>query len=190
VKARDPVDRAVRALDRGELVVYPTDTLLGIGARADRPEAVARLLEAKGRPARTPLSVAVSSYEEIEPWTVLDPSARSVARDRLPGPYTLILRASPRARRELAGPVLGPGGTVGLRIPDHPTARALAHRCGPIVSTSANRHGQPPARSLSAARAAFGDRVRVYLAAQPAPSGRPSEILDLTGARPSTIRRA
>ncbi len=120
---------------------------------------------------------------------MLDPSARSIVRARLPGPYTLIFKASPRARRELAPAVLGPGATIGIRIPDHPTARALARRSGPIVSTSANRHGQPPAPTPAAARAAFGRWVRVYLPAQPEPSGRPSEILDLTGARPRPIRR-
>ena len=157
------LDRAVRALDRGQIVVYPTDTLLGLGARADRPAAVRRLIDAKGRSPSQPLSVAVSSYEEVEAWAQLGDAARSEIRRRLPGPYTLLLRGSPKARRELAANVIGAQGSIGLRIPDHPTARALAHRVGPIVATSANPHGAPPARSISEARRYFGRRVSVYL---------------------------
>lgn len=184
-----PLDAAVRALNAGELVVYPTDTLLGLGARALDPGAVSKLIEAKGRAPTQPLSVAVGSYEEAEPWTQLSPARRAELRDRLPGPYTLLIPSSVLARRELAPAVLGPEGTLGLRIPDHPIARALAARCGPIVSTSANRHGEPPARTPAEARDAFGDRVQVYLPARPPPSGRPSELIDLTGARPRRIPR-
>lgn len=187
--ARAPLDRAVRALDRGGLVVYPTDTLLGLGARADRPAAVARLLKAKGRPGGMPLSFAVSSYEEVEAWARLTDAARSEMRRLLPGPYTLLLPGSSRARAELAAGVRSEDASVGIRIPDHPVARALAAQCGPIVSTSANRHGEPTARDVRAARRAFGDLVEVYLPARPPPSGRPSEILDLRGRRPVPVAR-
>jgi L-threonylcarbamoyladenylate synthase len=183
------IDRAARVLGRGGLVVYPTDTLLGIGARATDRRAVARLRAAKGRGPRSPLSFMVSSFEEVEPWVELDPPRRAALRALLPGPYTLLLTPSGRARRALAPGLLGPGGTVGIRIPDHPVARALAARAGPVVSTSANRHGAPPARSLAAARRVFGRAVGCYLAPTPPPRGRPSTIVDLTRARPRTIRR-
>ncbi|MCI4357545.1 MAG: threonylcarbamoyl-AMP synthase [Thermoplasmata archaeon] len=185
-----PLDRAVRALEQGELIVYPTDTLIGLGARADRASAVRRLIRAKGRSPSQPLSFAVSSYEELEPWAALGEGARTEIRRRLPGPFTLLLRASPNARSHLAPAMLGDGGTVGVRIPDHPVARELARRAGPIVSTSANPHGAPSARTLTEARSYFGASVSVYLAARPAPSGRPSEILDLTGSVRSTVRRS
>lgn len=185
----DPVDRAARALARDRLVVFPTDTLYGLGARADRPSAVRRLLMAKGRPPSIPLSFAVSSYEEIERWASLDPPARAEVRGRLPGPYTLLLRANAHARRSLAPAVVGPGGTIGVRIPDHPIARRLAFRSGPVVATSANRHGRPPARSIEAARRTFETAVEVYLDGPPAPRGRPSQIIDLTGGAPRAVPR-
>jgi L-threonylcarbamoyladenylate synthase len=183
-------DRAVRALDRGELIVYPTDTLLGLGARADRPAAVHRLLEAKGRSPSQALSIAVSSYEELELWARLELGTRAEIRRRLPGPFTLLLRASPRARRDLAPSVIGAKGSIGVRIPDHPTPRALARRVGPLVATSANPPGAPTARSISEARRYFGGKVSVYLPDRPAPSGKPSEIIDLTGPVARSVRRS
>ncbi|MCI4322099.1 MAG: threonylcarbamoyl-AMP synthase [Thermoplasmata archaeon] len=181
--------RAVKALRRGGLVVYPTDTLLGLAARADDPAAVQRLIEAKARPGTLPLSVAVSSLEEVDRWTDLSDPRRAWIRRHLPGPYTALLPASSEARTTFAPSVLGPGGTLGIRIPDHPLARSLAELVGPMTATSANRHGEPPARSLAEARRTFGGDVAVYLDGAPAPSGRPSELVDLTGARPRSVRR-
>jgi L-threonylcarbamoyladenylate synthase len=189
VSAPGPIDRAVRALGRDQLVVYPTDTLLGLGARADRPDAVGRLVALKGRPPTSPLSFMVGSYEALEPWAELTETARAAVRTLLPGPYTLLVPASPTARRRLAPEVLGGRGTVGIRIPDHPVARALARRAGPVVSTSANLHGSPPVATVGEARRGFGAAVVVYLPARPAPTGRPSSIVDLTGERPTVHRR-
>ncbi|HYA58449.1 MAG TPA: L-threonylcarbamoyladenylate synthase [Thermoplasmata archaeon] len=179
---------AARAMAAGALVVYPTDTLLGLGAKAtDRP-AVERLLAAKGRPPRQPLSVAVSSFEELEPLADLSPAGRRFVRAHLPGPFTILARPSSWARRSLAPAVAG-GRTVGLRVPDHPVARELARRVGPVIATSANRHGSPPARTVADARAVFGGAVSVYLSGRPPPSGRPSELVDLTGRVPRRLPR-
>jgi tRNA threonylcarbamoyl adenosine modification protein (Sua5/YciO/YrdC/YwlC family) len=183
------LDEAVATLARGELVVYPTDTLMGLGARADRPEAVGRLLRAKERPPAQSISFAVSSYEEVERWAELTPERRAELRRRLPGPYTLLLPATPMARRALAPALLSPTGTVGIRIPDHPLARELARRAGPITCTSANRHGRPPARTEEEARRGLGDAIGAYVPARPAPSGVPSTLIDLTGATPRPVRR-
>jgi L-threonylcarbamoyladenylate synthase len=183
-----PAAAAVRALLAGELVVHPTDTLFALAARALDRGAVGRLVVAKGRPDGRPLSVTVSSTEELERWGSLGPGARRFVRDRLPGPYTVLLRPTPPARRALAPEVAG-GPTVGLRVPDHPLARELARRAGPIVATSANRSGSPPARSLAEARRALGRSVAVYLAAPPRPSGTPSTLVDLTADFPRAVPR-
>src|SRR5580700_5735562 len=161
------LERAVRALRNGELVVYPTDTLLGLAARASDPAAVDRLQHAKARPTSSPVSVAVSSYEEIEPLAELDGPRRAWLRRNLPGPYTALLPASPSARMSLAPGVVGAEGTIGVRIPDHPLARSLAELVGPLTSTSANRHGAPPARTVAEARRVFGREVAVYLEGAP-----------------------
>jgi L-threonylcarbamoyladenylate synthase len=183
------LDDAVRAIAAGRLVVYPTDTLFGIGARADSPEALARLVAAKGRPGGMPVSVAVSSTEEFESLADLSPMARHFVRTHLPGPYTLLVRPSAAGRRTLAPDVVGHPGAVGVRVPDHPLARELARRAGPLTATSANRHGRPPSRTIAEARRTFGDAIAVYLTGGPAPSGRPSALVDLTGDRPHPVAR-
>ncbi len=183
------IDRPLRALAAGGVIVYPTDTLLGLGARATDPAAVAHLFALKGRPGGVPISIAVSSYDELERWAELAPPARAWVRRALPGPFTVLARASPRARRSLAPGIVGPGGTIGLRIPDHATARALARAAGPLTATSANRHGAPPCRRIAQARRAFGAEDAANVPAAPAPSGRPSTIVDWTGGRPRFAER-
>jgi len=180
---------AVRALASGGLVVYPTDTLFGLGARADDPDAVRRLADAKGRPPGMPVSVTVSSTEELEALARLAPAARRFVRTHLPGPFTVLVPASPRAQRRLAPPATGPSGTLGLRVPDHPLARELARRAGPITATSANVHGRSPCRTIAEARRAFGSAVAVYLDGPPRPSGTPSQLVDLTHGAPRPVAR-
>lgn len=184
----DPFDAAVRALRTGGLVVYPTDTLFGLGARADDPLAVARLSEAKRRPADLPISVAVSSVEEIERLASLRPAARTFVRTHLPGPYTVIVRLR-RDAPTVAPALKARNGTLGLRVPDHPVARELARRAGPITATSANRHGEPTPDRIAGIRRVFGSAVSVYLDVGPAPSGEPSRLVDLTGATPRRLAR-
>jgi len=184
----DGVAAAVRSLRRGELVVYPTDTLLGLGALAGNRKAVRRLIAAKGRTSTQPISVCVSSTEELERFARVSPAARRFLRRHLPGPFTVLLAPSPEGRRAFA-PAIGGGTAVGFRVPDHPVARELARRAGPITATSANRHGRPPARSAVAARRSFGAAVSCYLFTAPKGSGTPSTVVDLTGAVPREIPR-
>jgi len=183
------VAAAARALASGGLVVYPTDTLLGLGARATDRRAVARLESTKGRTGQ-PLSIAVSSVEELETWADLTPLARRWARRHLPGPYTILVRPSDLASRTLPTTLVPPGGALAIRIPDHEVARELARRVGPIVATSANHHGQPPCRTVAEARRSFGPRVASYVGSGPTPSGRPSTYVDLRGEQARAIARS
>ena len=179
---------AVRALRHGELVVYPTDTLLGLGALARHRRAVERLLAAKGRSASQPISVCVSSTEEVERYALLSPPGRRFLRRHLPGPFTVLLPPSPLARRSFA-PGVGGLATIGFRVPDHPVARELARQAGPITATSANRHGAPSARTPAEARRALGRAASVYLSLGPNGSGSPSTLVDLTGPAPRELVR-
>jgi len=183
------VDAAVRALEGGGIIVYPTDTLVGLGVRATDRRAVARLRELKGRPGGMPISIAVSSLEELERWTRLTSERRRIIRRTLPGPYTVLVPASVMARRKLAPDVLGPDASLGLRVPDHPVAREVARRAGPITATSANRHGEPPSPTVAAARKVFGRAIDAYVTLGPEPSGRPSMILDLRRDELRTVER-
>ena len=130
---------AARAhLRSGGLLVYPTDTLWGLGCSALDGAAVARLLRLKKRSSNG-LSVMIGSPDELWALGERSPVAEALAARWLPGPLTLVLPAA------CALPTgVGRDGTIGLRVPDHPVALALA-RGLPIVTTSANRHGAPPA---------------------------------------------
>ncbi len=183
------VDDAVRALAAGRLVVYPTDTVLGLGARASDRAAVGRLEQAKGRPSGQPISVAVSSLAEVEAFADVSARARRFLRTHLPGPYTVLVRPSPLARARLVPRVFASSGTVGLRLPDHPVARELSRRVGPLTATSANYHGARPCRTVPEARRVFGSRVAVYLSEGSAGSGVPSTLVDLVREEPHAIPR-
>ena len=185
----DDADAAIASLAGGKLIVYPTDTLWGLGASAMDPRAVDALLRAKDRPAGMPISIAVSSVEEAELLVDWSAASRSIARRLLPGAVTILAPASRRARRSLAPSLVAPDGSLGLRVPDHPVAREIARCAGPITATSANRHGDPPCRSVREARRVFGDRVATYVASGPAPSGRPSSLVDLRGTTPRVVAR-
>jgi L-threonylcarbamoyladenylate synthase len=187
---RPTLEDAARALASGDLVVYPTDTLLGLGASALDPAAVERLERVKRRSPGQTLSIALSSAEDVERWADLSTEARAWARRRLPGPYTILVLPSALARRAFGASIVPAGGRLGIRVPDHPVARELARRAGPITATSANLHGQPPSRTPAEARRALGTEVRVYLPATPRPSGRPSTLIDLSGAHPTAVRRS
>ncbi|HTT73977.1 MAG TPA: L-threonylcarbamoyladenylate synthase [Thermoplasmata archaeon] len=184
----DALARAERALRAGRLVVYPTDTLFGLGARASDRRAVGALIALKGRAPDQPIGIAVSSVEEIEPWASIAGPARQFLRTRLPGPFTALLAPSPAARRAFPAAVAG-GARIGVRVPDHPLARELARRVGPITATSANRHGAPPPSTVAAARRAFGPAVAVYLDGPPRPTGTGSTLVDLTGPSPRPVPR-
>jgi len=183
------LSHAVQTLRRGGLVVYPTDTLLGLGALASHRGAVGRLLAVKGRSPAQPISVCVSSTEEVERYAQVSPAARRFLRRHLPGPFTVLLTPSAEARRRFA-PSVGGLATIGFRVPDHPLARELAQRAGPITATSANRHGAPSARTVGEARRDLGRAVSVYLPAVPPGSGSPSTLVDLIGAEPREIVRS
>lgn len=173
---------AVQALHRGDLVVYPTDTLYALGADALDPRAVVRVFEAKERPRGQALSVAVSDLAMLEQIARLTPAARALADRFLPGPLTLILKPDPGVPDALRGAEPG----LAVRIPDHPVALALLEKFGPLTCTSANLHGQRDPATCAEARSQLGGRVAAYLDGGPV-LGQPSTILDLTGT-PRVVR--
>jgi L-threonylcarbamoyladenylate synthase len=172
------VTAAAEVLRRGGIVVYPTETLYGLGALADDGPALERLARAKLRPEGKPLPLIAADREQVARVARLEGVAARLADRLWPGPLTLVLPA-------LSGvhPAITAGtGTVGIRIAGSPVARALAAGAGgPLVSTSANPSGgKPPARveELDATLVAAVDHV---LDAGPAPGGRPSTVVVVEG---------
>jgi len=180
------LDRAVGILRAGGLVAFPTETVYGLGADATNPEAVGRIFTTKGRPLGHPLIVHIGSADVIDAWADdVPPVARVLADAFWPGPLTMILRRTER----VPDIVTGGRDTVGLRVPDHPVARALlAAFGGGIAAPSANRYGRVSPTTAGHVRADLGDDVDLVLDGGPCTVGVESTIVDLTGDEPEVLR--
>ncbi|MBI4416029.1 MAG: threonylcarbamoyl-AMP synthase [Euryarchaeota archaeon] len=174
----------VAVLRNGGLIVFPTDTLYGLGADPYRPEAVTKLFAAKQRPEGLPVSVVVASVDAAKEFAVIPPHAESFCRQWLPGPLTLVFRPTERAPRA----IVSAQNTVAIRVPNHPVALLLAKQFGPLTATSANVHGKPPPVEAWEAQEQLGDSVDLYVDAGPCPVGRESTVVDSTGPEPRVIR--
>ena len=187
----DDVAVAARALRAGHLVAIPTETVYGLGADAENPDAVARVYAAKGRPADHPLIVHLASADAIDDgWAVDVPAwARLLGAACWPGPLTLVLHRGPRAGDH----VTGGQGTVGLRVPSHPVALALLSAFGGgIAAPSANRFGRVSPTDAAHVLDELADVLvagsDVVLAGAASDVGVESTIVDCTGTAPRLLR--
>ena len=129
------VDAAVRALKSGGLVIYPTETLYGIGVDATNPKAIKKLTKYKNRPFGKPYSIVVTDQKMAEEYVELNSVAKNVYREFLPGPLTVISKG----KHKLAKGVESENGTLGIRIPDYKLVIETVRKLGkPITATSAN----------------------------------------------------
>jgi len=142
----------VAALERGEPVIVPTDTVYGLAARADDEVAIARIFELKQRPVDRSLAVLVADIEQAAPLAIIDPRSRLLMQEFWPGALTVVVE-----QREFVLEDFGaPDGTIGLRSPAHEFVRLLAQQVGPIAATSANRHREPTPPEAAGVAAVFG----------------------------------
>jgi L-threonylcarbamoyladenylate synthase len=186
VAGDDGLDQAVAALRRGGLVAFPTETVYGLGADAEQPAAVRRIFTAKGRPTDHPLIVHLGSPDLLDAWAdAIPPEARLLADAFWPGPLTLLLWRSAKVPDE----VTGGRATVGLRVPDHPVARALLTAFGGgVAGPSANRFGRVSPTTAEHVVAELDGNVDVVLDGGACEVGVESTIVDLTGASPLVLR--
>ncbi len=148
---------AAEAVRAGELVVLPTDTVYGVGCDAFSADAVARVLEAKGRGREMPPPVLIHDVRTLDGLAIdVPPYVRDLVERYWPGPLTVIVQAQPSLHWDLGDTF----GTVALRVPDDPIARELLKEIGPMAVTSANRTGQPPATTVLDAATQLGAAVR------------------------------
>lgn len=174
---------AVAALRSGGLACFPTETLWSLSCRADDPAAVVQVFAAKGRPGGVPLAVGFASWEAARAHVAVTPGAEALAAAFLPGPLSLVLHRTDPGLAHVA-----PGlGTLSVRVPDHPIAQAVLAAVGPLVMTSANRHGGPDPRCAEDVVAALGDVDAVVVEADPVP-GTGSTVVDVTGDMPRILR--
>lgn len=191
------LERAAAHVRAGGLLILPTDTVYGIGALASDAAGVSRLLAAKGRDRRMPPPVLVADpAQAFDVVARLPDAARALIGAFWPGALTLVLDA----RADLDWDLGESGGTVALRMPDHPLALELLRRTGPMAVTSANRTGLAPATDAAAALAAFPGRVALaddaagphgadilLLDGGPTPGPVPSTIVSLAGGSPGPV---
>lgn len=161
------IAEAARILRAGGLVVFPTETVYGLGADAASPAAIERLNRVKGRPPEKPYSLHVGSRAQAEALIPsLPPQAARLMDAFWPGPLTIV--------------VPGPHGSIGLRLPNHPVALAFLRACGvPVAAPSANRSGSSPPTDPREAIAALGNDVDCVLDSGPTPMGRESTVVDV-----------
>lgn len=179
--------RAARLLRRGGLVAFPTETVYGLGADATTDRAVAAIYAAKRRPRHNPLIVHVATLAAAQTLVQFDERARKLARAFWPGPLTLVLKRRPGVRiSRLASAGLG---TLAVRIPDSPIAKALIRAAGrPLAAPSANRSGAVSPTRAAHVRRSLGSRVGLVLDGGPCRIGVESTVVDLSGGEARLLR--
>src|SRR2546428_9497301 len=169
--SRDEYEAVCEALDAGRLIVYPTDTLYGLGCDPFEVPAVERVFEVKRRPAAQPVALALTTPDQIPKYAHVTPLAQRVIAKHMPGPVTILLRAT----REAPVPLVSAAGLLGVRVPDHTVAQAITKAFGPITTTSANLHGGASPAPREGARAPLGETGDRYIdrGAPPLRAGAP-----------------
>lgn len=189
IQGDSAVAEAARRLAAGELVAFPTETVYGLGARADDAAAVAAIFAAKGRPADHPLIVHVASADAVPVFArETSPAARRLMHTFWPGPLTLILPRQPG----MAAAAAGGQNSIGLRMPAHPLARALLQAAAEqgvlgVAAPSANRFGRVSPTTAAHVAEEFGPGLCV-LDGGACEVGIESAIVDCTRERPALLR--
>jgi L-threonylcarbamoyladenylate synthase len=173
---------AVVALERGGVVVAPTDTVYGLAAMPGITGAVHKLFQLKGREENKPIPILAGGTAALAGVVRLDGITKKLGEKFWPGPLTLVVSRAPGFVVDL-----GAGEGVAVRVPDSAPMLDLLGFSGPLAVTSANRSGQPPATSVDEARATFGGDVDVYLDGGRC-SGTPSSVISLLGSDPEVVR--
>ncbi len=172
------LERAGTAIREGRVIAFPTETVYGFAARADSNDAVRLLAAVKGRDAGKPFQHLFARVEDAARYGgPLSPIARALAEEFWPGPLTLVL------------PTTG-DATIGMRVPDHPVARAVISFGGvPLAGTSANLAGGPPALTAEAIREEFGDQLALIVDGPPPPRGAASTVVEVRDGAFSILRQ-
>ena len=178
------ISKAIYALKNGDVIVYPTDTLYGLGADIYNDNAVRKVFRIKKRPFNDPLSVAVSDFNELEKIAIADERAKQLVVQFLPGKLTLILEK----KDSVSDIVTGGLNKIAIRIPDNKIALNLLTNFGPITATSANIHGLKTPYIINEINMQLKENIAVYLD-DGRLEGEPSSIVDLTSKQLKILRK-
>ena len=178
---REMIRRAVEVLREGGIIAYPTEAVYGLGCDPRNETALQRLLALKQRDPAKGLILIAADFAQLAPWLAeLDPARKEKALASWPGPVTWIWPA----RNSVSSLLRGNHAGLAVRVTDHPLAAQLCREFGSaLVSTSANRSGQPPARTADEVRRSLGEEIDFIVEGPTGGRDRPSEIRDvITGA--------
>lgn len=185
VNAKDGIDEGARILKEGGLVVFPTETVYGLGANAFDEVAVAKIFKAKGRPGDNPLIVHISSLDEVADIAVDIPQEFYKLAERfMPGPLTIILKKSDK----IPYVVTAGGETVGIRMPKNKYTRELIAKSFPLAAPSANRSKHISPTTAEHVYEDLNGEVELILDDGPCQVGIESTVLDLTSDVPTILR--
>ena len=175
------LNQAVRTVRGGGILAYPTEAVYGLGCDPDDPKAVLRLLAIKQRPLEEGLILIASDMAQLRPYIEpLESTMLMRVTATWPGPVTWLVPARPRTPIWIRGR----HDSIAIRVTAHPLAAALCTALGQaLVSTSANRHGRPPARTALQVRRGLGDLIDLVISGATGPQLRPTEIRDARSGR-------
>jgi L-threonylcarbamoyladenylate synthase len=179
------LEEIVATLKSGELVVFPTDTLYGLGADPFNESSIKKVFIAKNRPFDMPLSIAVSNERMMESVAVLNDQARKIIRKFMPGPITVMLTKKP----SIPDMLTSGANTVGIRIPDHPFAIRLIDRFGPITATSANLHSHKDPVDANMPMKDLKAHAKICIDCGKTKYSEPSTIVDVSDGTVEIIRK-
>lgn len=180
------VDRAARFIRAGRVVAFPTETVYGLGADATNESAVQEIFEAKRRPVDNPLIVHIADMTDVEKAVTSVPDhARRLMDLFFPGPLTLVLPRNPHIPEIVSAGL----PTIGIRMPDHPTALAFIRACRvPVAAPSANVSGRPSPTTWESVQEDLDGRIACILKDDPTHVGLESTVVDCTGEHPIVLR--
>jgi len=180
----EDIKDAAKLVLEGRLIAYPTDTVYALGCNAFDADAVDRLIKAKER-VKGSLPILVSSLKDAERLGEISGLAATLANRFWPGPLTLVVQP----RRNFPARITGDSLLVGLRIPNHETARRLIKECdGALIGTSANISGRPSLRTAEEVLRELGGRVDLVVDGGPASLGRESTVVRVLEDETTVIR--
>jgi L-threonylcarbamoyladenylate synthase len=182
----DNLAAAVTALGRGDVIVFPTETLYGLGADALNFTAVEKIFQLKGRDPNNPFPVLVSDRSMLNLLVEnISPLAEKLIERFWPGPLTLVLPA----RHDIPPPLVNSTGAIGVRISSQPIASEIVRMLGrPLTATSANPSGQPPAQTLAQARDYFSGKIEIFIDGGALTSKTGSTVAAVAGNKIKIIR--
>ncbi|MBR0472160.1 MAG: threonylcarbamoyl-AMP synthase [Methanosphaera sp.] len=180
----DNLEKIVEKLREGKIVVYPTDTIYGIAANINIPDAIKKVYLTKQRPLNKPLSVCFHDFEQLSNYVNLTVPQEKIIHQLLPGPYTLLLRKN----KKISSIITGNSPILGVRIPNNTVSYELTEKF-PITSTSANISNLQSPNNITQIKEQLGENIDYYIDAGTIKNNKSSTIIDLTKNKPQIIRK-